>query len=286
MAAGDLITGDYELEYRGLLLGGDTVFSLVEGNGFLDLPEIISADNQLLRRDGLFPGDDFLGEREITLVIEIDRENADTHIDNLRQAFTRAVQEFEFVFQIPDVAAGVKLVSWARPRNLRLPITLDYLYGLPIAEIRLVATDPLFYSTTELSVSTTIATSGSGRSWPTVWPREWGTASESGSMSLTNSGIIEAPMNVRFDGPVSNPSIEDQTNGRSMSLDIDIADGDYIVIDTAQRSVLLNGTANRYSSLSLSNGWFGVAPGTNSFVYRGTTGGTGEVTVTWRSTWI
>lgn len=287
MALGDFVNDDYELEFRSLAMGGDTAYNLAAAEGFADLPEIISADQQLLRRDGLFPGDDFLGEREFLLQLEVQAEGNPTARDDLKATFTRLTEETPLVFQFPGIAGGNKAIVWVRPRGLDAPIDLQYLYKLPIYNIRLLATDPRIYSFTESSVSTTIATAGEGREWPTVWPREWGAASESGAMTLVNAGSVEAHMVIRFDGPVTNPSIQDVTNGNELTLNLTIADGDYVIVDTASRAVLLNGTASRYQNLELNNGtWFGVAPGTSEFVYRGVTGGTGEVTITWRSAWI
>jgi hypothetical protein len=50
MAEGDLITADWSLEYRGLLMAGEGEIAIARIEGLVDLPPVRSGDQPLLLR--------------------------------------------------------------------------------------------------------------------------------------------------------------------------------------------------------------------------------------------
>lgn len=93
---------------------------------------------------------------------------------------------------------------------------------------------------------------------------------------------------IRFDGPVTNPSLE--TADWAISLDIAIGAGEYVEVDTRPwvQTVMLNGDISVAGALGkrqwLSN--MRLRPGQHDFVYRGSAASGGSsCEVRWRSAW-
>ena len=76
------------------------------------------------------------------------------------------------------------------------------------------------------------------------------------TVTVTNDGNVPTPAVFTIDGPVSNPTIENTTLGKELSFDIVLGASDQLVVDTAARTVVLNGTASRYNTLTPDSEWF------------------------------
>ncbi len=289
MAAGDLITGDYEIEFRGLLTGGDTGAALVQIEGLVDLPSVRSADQILLRRHGAHPGDDFVDARSIVLTYELHADSSAGFaelVQDMQTAFAPGGAEIPLVFQIPGLAGGEKAQVWARCKRRQLPVALDWFYRIPTATFELVATDPLIYSASESTETTSLPSAGGGVTFPMVAPITFGTVSTGGSIFAENAGSFDADVTLRIDGPVTNPRVENLAADRTIAVNLTLATGEYLVIDTKARTVLLNGTASRYSSLDSSSRWWSLAPGTSEIRFRASTPTVATLAAAWRSAWL
>jgi len=291
MATGDLVTEDYGLEYRGFAFGGSTSdFLLAPGSiGFADLPGVATADRQRLRRHGLHPGDDFMLGRQILIPIEVTADDTatwETNLGALREAFRVDPDRGEdpLVFQIPGIAGGGKRRINCRPRGLAVPVDLDWFYEIVVVTVRLEATSPYLLDDSETTVISSLLTAGSsGLTWPLTWPLNWGTV-ESSSFTLTNNGTQAADFCATIPGPVTNPKIVDVGTGRELEFTIALASGEFLEVDTGARTVLLNGTASRYSTIAAGSEWFTLAPGSNELSYRADSGSS-NLSITFRSTW-
>ncbi|MEU9198846.1 phage tail domain-containing protein [Streptomyces sp. NPDC048332] len=131
--------------------------------------------------------------------------------------------------------------------------------------------------------------SASRRFGPGATGRSYGDAGASGRLTATNDGASPAYPVLRIDGPVANPSIEQVTTGGSMTLDGTLQAGEYLVIDTRTRAVLLMGSSPRRQWVRAGSTWPLLVPGSNTLAYRGSAlpGAPGQsslLTVTWRDT--
>lgn len=287
--AGELVTGDWEVEYNGILMGDGTPFLISQVQGLLDLPDITSADKTRMRRNGLRAGDDFTQGRKITLTVEVsstDTVTFDEAVDQLMAASTPAGPPLPLVFQIPGVAGGGKRVIYCRPRKRSLPIGREFYYELPLAVIEFYSVDPRIESNTLNSEDTTLPTAGGGLNFDAVAPFTFGAVSVGGTLELENDGNFAANPVIVFEGPVTNPSIESLTQDKTLSFSITLASGETLEVDTEERTVLLNGTANRYNTLDTTAEWFDLDPGTNEVRYQAATITASTMTVTWRSAWV
>lgn len=291
MADGDLIVDDYSLEYRGLLLTGEGEIAITRIEGLVDLPPVRSGDQPLLRRHGSHPGDDFADVRTVLVQVEFyahDNARLAELVAALQAATAPGADEAPLVFQIPGVAGGSKARLWCRPRRRSLPVDFDdgWFHRVPRGLVEFVATDPALLDNTEQNANTTLPTSAGGLTFPAVFPLLFGAVSTGGAITALNAGSFDADCTFRIDGPCDNPRIESITAGRTLAWNGSLALGEFLVLDTKSRTVLLNGTASRYWQLDTSSRWFTLAPGDNEITFRATTPSAATLNMVWRSTWL
>ena len=79
---------------------------------------------------------------------------------------------------------------------------------------------------------------------------------------------------IRISGPVDGPRLRNETTGHELALDITLVSGEWVDLDSKNRTVLLQGTANRYSTLTTPE-WWELQPGANQlrFTAADPTGG-------------
>lgn len=287
MAVGDLVTGDWMVEFNGDVVGDDELASLVQIEGLSDLPAIRTSDKEILRRHGMHAGDDFLAGKDITLTVELAATGStlDDEIENLSAAFQPGAER-EMVFQVPGVAGGGKRLVYARPRAISAPVNLQWMYGLPVLLIRMATSDPRIYAFTESTETDTLPTTGGGMEFNESPNITFGATSTGGLFTCTNDGTFETWPVIKLTGPVTDPVIYNTTSGKEIGFDITVGSGDYLVIDTGNRTVLLNGTASRYSTLTSDSEWWALDAGDNEIRYEAATTTASNITLTWRSAWL
>jgi hypothetical protein len=115
------------------------------------------------------------------------------------------------------------------------------------------AEDPCAYSQTLTSVSSSsLATSGGGLIFPAPWPWLFNTTGR-GSVTIAQEGNRPSPLVFRVHGEVVNPRITRLSDGASLTLKGSVAGGDYLGVDTAARTVLLNGATNLLNFIDATN---------------------------------
>jgi Siphovirus-type tail component, C-terminal domain len=282
----------WTMQYKNLLIGDGTAYEIRSITGLTDTPDLRTSDRSRLRRHGLLPGDDFLGGRAVIVELEIfgtDDAAFQLAMDALGLALTPGSPESLLTFKIPGVAGGGDRQLSVRPRKLNLPIEERYLYSQPTANVLFEATDPRLYDSILQAPSVGLTVSVSGLVWNLTWNLDWGGPSVSNTVQAVNSGSFSTPAIIRFNGPVTNPQIENVTAGKSLKLTADgglvVADGEFVELDTDTRTILFMGTASRYSKLSSDSVWFDLEPGQNDLRFIGSTSGSPTMSVTFRSAW-
>lgn len=282
------VTADSQVEYNGLRLDGN--YELQQIDGLAGYPDVRTSDQTLLARHGLHPGTDLLGGRTVNISVVV---NGDTSlefaaaVEALRTAFAPGqTVAMPLTFWLSGVADSATAFINCRTRRTDMPIAQDWWAGYASAEIELFATDPLIYSDTLFSQTTTLPTSPTGLGWPLTWPLTWGTSSSAGSIFVNNTGNFGSAASIRIDGPVTNPRIENVTAGKTIEMDMTIATGDFVMVDTGNRTVLLGGTASRYSDLTNSSRWWEIVPGVNEVTFRANTPTAATMTLETRSAYV
>lgn len=289
-AGGEQITADWQMEYRGLLIGDGTEFDFVRIEGLLDIQEMHTSDRPRLRRHGNHPGDDFLGGRTVTLTMEIygaSQSELKTNVSRFLSAFRPGVAESPMAIRVPGVGDEVSLI-FARPRRRTSAINTTYAAGLASVVVEMHASDPRIYSLPLNLLSASPEIISAKLSWPLTWPLVWTSSTNTGGGSIVavNAGNFPVAPIIRFDGPVTDPRIENTVTSEEIRLNGTIGEGDYIVVDTSRRTILLNNETSRYSRLDPDSKWFDLYPGPNNLIYRSSVSTTATCTVAWRSAWV
>ncbi|MFI2609657.1 phage distal tail protein [Kitasatospora sp. NPDC018619] len=276
--------------WGGLLLGEDSSVVLEEVAGLLDAPDVRSSDAELLQRDGLTPGTDYMGARTVTLtMLALD----DHELPALLAAFAPGGEEKPFEFAFPGVAGG-KARIMARVRKRAVTIDRDFHAGRRRVTVELLATDPRLYSADEARATVAVAAPREGRPiFPLTFPFDLGNGPTTrAAPDIDNTGSVDTWPVVRLtphDGEVRDPSLTLVHGGvrkRFATRGLRIGRGDALVVDMGRRRITLNG-ASRFGQVEPTSTWFALPPGDSTVqldVLEGPTGVTADVF--WRSAWM
>lgn len=138
--------------------------------------------------------------------------------------------------------------------------------------VTLVAADPRMYSSVLASASydPTAILAGGGMVMPlTVIGGIVFSSTTITQLTLLNNGNFSTPVRLTITGPVVNPIVDNNTTGFSIYLSTTLGQTDTVIVDTADRSVLLNG-ASRPDLIDVQNTiWSDLTKGTNILAMRG-----------------
>lgn len=260
MAAGNLITADGQLEWRGTLLGSASPYRMVQLEGWLDMAEVRLRDQERPGRHGLFQGTMLLGKRIVTLtylIKGVPRAEFGAVVDRLRAITAPGEQTVEEPLVI-RLDGQMWLVN-ARCVRRTINVQRYYSAGYTTGAIQWQATDPRLYSTAEQEAITGLPTRQTdGLPFPLEFPLVFGTDSRGGQLVAANTGSMPAWPVWEITGPVVGPAITNRDTGQRLVFDpgFTIQTGQKLVVDTDARTVLLN-DVNRNDRL-LTRDWFPV----------------------------
>lgn len=282
---------DGQMDLNGLLIGKDTCFNwTADGPRWWPAPDVRAlGDLARYGTDGVTPGRDLFGTQAMTVQVMILGDD--------------------------DVDLGVKVDAWkaatARTTTGTVPVRGNFLgqtrlrygrfrkagdaelaQGFHVSAMKgaaqFVSFDPWTLSDTEENAATTRVMGGSGFTPPFLVPFTLGAAT-SGTLSVVNAGNTAAPWRAHLTGPILNPVIHDLTSGRVLDFrangGLTLATGEYVDLDSSDRSVLFMGTADRRTLLAAQSRWWLFEPGT-TLVQLTAESGDGELTVYWRSAYL
>lgn len=280
MAAGDLITVAWQIEARNLLIGDGTVFVVREFAPW-SAPVVRQGETGRPQAHGSWPGRDWLGERRVTAKVAILATTAAAEQVARRQlagVFAPLAGGVEPLVWMED--DGVRYVVFGKPQPASTTVTSRML-----TDLRFLATDPRIYTLTPVTVSTSLPVVSGGLVFAASAPFSFGTTGAGGTMAATNAGTIATPWVATFTGPLVAPILTHTGQSLSLSFSGSLAAGETLVVDGEARTVLLNGTASRYSWLVAGSAWFTLDPGPNVLRLGGASGA-GSVAVTYRPAWL
>jgi hypothetical protein len=278
---------DGQIIFNGFTVGATTAIGVRNLTGLHDTPGVRSSDQDRPRRHGQFAGTDYLTGRILQASLYVKATHPSSVWQELSEAFVVGMVETPWQAQYPGVAGGRLVQINARCRKLALGIDYEYAaLGEGEALVEWAASDPRIYDAAETVLGTTMATpAGTGATFPWTFPLTFGGALSGGSVTATNEGEFPAPWAAVITGPVTDPRLENVTTGQTVGFTGSVAGGETLEIDSESRSVLLNGTASRYSWLTAGSQWFDLTPGANEIRLAGSSG-SGTLTLTFRSSWI
>ena len=286
--------GDWQFEVSELLLGADTPYMVTGIAGLKDRQPRATYPNRPLGH-GSLPLPDYLQSKQVVMNLSLPNPDdplihvagrLDTLIDQLQLAWAPMLDGQTLKTLRYQLPGGPKKRLYGRPRNIAIDMA-NYDLGWVDAVVEFVATDPVSYADELSSAAIAMGDPSVGRAYNRVYPMAYGAAT-SGSLAVSNDGTSITYPVITFVGPVTNPSAENLTTGQRVRFGIALVLGDTLVVDAAARTVILNGTASRYNTMtSAANQWWGLIPGINSVKYAADAFVLGSaMTVEWRSAWF
>lgn len=230
---------------------------------------------------GAFDTDAWYTERKVTVEGQIIAPTVATR-RAAEQALSTLTARLQSVLLRVDEAPYARQMTVKRAGRLQLTqIGATCHYSLP-----LVAADPRRYDVNQQSATTGLPADGIGFSFPFSFPFSFGSAGAGGTVSVTNAGDLETWPVLTITGPVLNPVVRNNTTGDEMRFTIDLPAGEFLTVDTLNRTVLLDGTANRRNTVAMGSRWPAIVPGVNEFLFRATSSTTdASLVIRYRSAW-
>lgn len=166
----------------------------------------------------------------------------------------------------------MKLIQFTTYDNLDLQCEAEitkvdspYNHMIQAFLIEAVAPDFRFYSQALHEDSMPESQIEGGTPIPTPVPIDFDGSSGSGGLEIENAGNEDTPVALTIKGPGTGFTVRNDTTQQQFRINYTINLGDEIVIDTKNKTVLLNGTYNIYSALE---GYFWeLTPGTNRIFF-------------------
>lgn len=259
---------------------------------FVDIVEVEGLDNAPYREsqrdhegtDGGFMDAEF--ERGRTIILTgtayATTETAEAYLDSLKANFAPSSSLVPFYFKAPGVDERVLFV---KPLGCRYNWEQMRRTGCTRMLFRMFAEDPRLYSSTLSSSVVPFSTGATtGLSFNLGFNFGFGGAAGTDGVFVTNEGNRPTPPVFTITGPCVSPVIRDDTYGHVLAFNITLAAGETLVIDTQYRTVKLNGTTNRRSTLADSD-WFFLQPGDTFLRYGADSGVGSSLLVEFRSAW-
>lgn len=166
----------------------------------------------------------------------------------------------------------MKLIEFTTYDNLDLQCEAEitkvdspYNHMIQAFLIEAVAPDFRFYSQTLHEDSMAESQIEGGTSIPTPVPIDFDGSESNGGLNIVNLGNEDTPISFTIKGPGEGFTVRNDTTQKQFRINYAISVGDEIVIDTKNKTVLLNGTYNIYSALE---GYFWeLVSGTNRIFF-------------------
>lgn len=238
----------------------------------MDSPDVRESASDLVHEDGGVHGTFYYGRRPVVVEGQIDNRptgpllgREPNVVRNVRatrlQRSTNAMRNNGVMRWTPD--GGIEqYIEYRRQQPLRISGAFNKTF-----QAALVAADPRIYSAALREVRISAANT---------------------DVQVANLGTAGSSPTITLQGPVTNPTLRNMSTGGVITLNVTLGAGDFLVVDLANRTVLLNNATSVYAAVDfLATQWWEIAPGSNNIRWTGTgTTGATNALVRWRDAWI
>jgi hypothetical protein len=187
-------------------------------------------------------------------------------MDDLKANFAPIEDSLPFYLQAPNTG---ERVLFCKSYGIKYDIDALRRIGQSPFQVTLIAEDPTIYTSEVVSGSAPLSSPVGGRGYDRSYDYGYGDPVIGGNVTIVNVGNRPAPATITFYGPLINPGVVHDESGRRLEFEIELGADQYLVIDLRDRTVRLNGTANRRASMLGTSQWFMLQPGSNSFRFQG-----------------
>lgn len=278
MAAGDLITGPGQLQFRDLLIGEETDYPLTKLAGWEDMPQTDIGSAPRPRAHGADPGIVLAGSHTVTATFDIDPGTPAGTAEARRILRARAGLGAGGVLEPIAVCLdpGTVLVRYGQLTARSVPLELGYETVVRSAVLQWQCDDPRLYSgelhTVNVRLPLPDPESGTG-AYPQRYPFRYAAVlADGGPQTVENAGNAPTPAVYTITGPISAPglTISDSAGTRRIAFStITLGPGEPLVIDVLNNTVMI-GTASRSgSSVGVPVNRMELAPGISTVSLEG-----------------
>jgi hypothetical protein len=264
--------------WNGWAYGPGTYFGVAELEGAYDF-DGVRADNQPVSgRDGTRRSLSTLDARTVTLKLALNGSGPG-HLDDLRSELIAVTPpKVEGLLVLP----GGRWQMYAECRKRNLPLDLGRMARTAYGTLEFYCWDPVRYRTEVRAETARLPmTSGIGLVPPLAPPLGF-PAGASGDAVMFNEGNVPVAVNLRINGPLTNPTVTVPEFGGVLQCTASIPAGSWYDVDCAEMTVRLNGLANRRSDLQPGHIWPWAPKGYSTWQLRAT-GGTGTMDISFRA---
>ncbi|MFC6094730.1 hypothetical protein [Saccharothrix lopnurensis] len=264
MAAGDLLTADGQVEWRGVVLGSDAVLGTTSIEGWKDRAAR-GGNRDLSGFHGALPARWLAEQRQVVWSFVNTVKGA---------ALAAAIEELEALTQFDEQPVeeelcirldGVRAMVHATLVGVALPVGLDYSQAQYVTgAVRWVASSPrkLLLPGKSEPIGLPTEAAGDGLEWPLEWPLDWGTGVTGGQVTVTNAGPAAAWPLLRVTGPAPALRITNLDTGQRLTFDPawTLPAGQTIEIDTrpGYRTVLFTPSGVSADARLFVRDWFPI----------------------------
>ena len=173
--------------------------------------------------------------------------------------------------------SGTKSLMVQRSDDLLIKDITDVTFSY---SVQVVAADPRKSGET-LARVTALPSSSGGLSVPFTVPFSINASVDTGQITLTNPGDMTGPVVARVDGPCSDFTITHAgaSGTRIFSMNLPLADGEFVVIDMENETVKAQGQTGRTQWVT-SRGFAGFDPGVNTWAFSASSATAALLTIT------
>jgi tail protein len=274
---------DYQIDFNGTVLGDGTPWEVMSWAGLEEFTTR-GSDIVLPTAWGAFPGSSYVDPKVVVITVEsinpIDMLLLESALLPPQNSTPDTLVPIRWKFPNRD-----ELMVYGRCSRRSRARDQASTLGLTRVTFEMEIPDPRCYSASLTQLSTSIATSSGGLTFAAPAPFVFGTGGVGGTVDAANAGTIETPYVIVFTGPLVAPTLEHTAQAKILSFTGTLAAGETLVVDSSARTVMLNGTASRYSWLTIASQWFTLQPGSNGLKFSGASGA-GTMQISYRNAWL
>jgi phage-related protein len=279
---------EYSFSFNGQVFGGaNSPYQIQSVDGLESLPAIRNQDDNRGYADGMFSGRDFYSGRTISIIfltLASAGASAQANYNTIQQVLQAQQSGTTPLYFILSNAAGEQVI-YARVRGLRTTVDPNYTYGYIVSQVEFFCPDPLYYNS-NIQTAVLAYTPPTGRVYNRTYNVTYGGGSVIISTTITNTGWATTYPTIAISGPITNPTVGNTTEGKSLSFVGTYSSSDILLVDLYNKVITLNGAPARNTLIS--GEWFSAQPGNNEFYLTGTgtLAGTTQAVVTWQSAFV
>ena len=267
---GDSLTGaNGEAEWNGTLWGPTTsVRVLLPVDGWLGSPDIDNLNVEKPNNHGAWDALKLAKQRIVSLRLQANSATDPTSVEDLLEQVIAATGIPESEDPLPLVIKGYGQPRLAYGQVIDRPIQMDgdYNSGLPTIGVLIACGDARLYGLDPRGATVPLNT-------PTA---------------LSNAGNASTHPLIRLEGPLTNPTLVNETMSRTLQFAITLTDGQVLEIDTKGATVTQDGVSKMSTLGGVSDPVhdFVLQAGSNTIHYTTDADGTNGADLTWRDATI